>query len=522
MKRGKFISGSIDSNQPGKDERGNSMPANRILGMERTNKIPVICAAIFVIFFGGFSAFLFHDLRLDDAYISYRYSQNIARGNGPVFNPGEKVLGATNPLFFLAGSLVYMVFGNSLPIVMNFLGCLGITLQGLLIFLILKMHGLGRLGLFLFLAISLGASDGYLYISLETNLLSALGLAIIFLCLIERYWVASVFLGLAILTRYDVVLLAPAVAIFYFQTYRKWPIRQALAVSAIVLPWLIFAHFFYGSFLPNTLNVKFAGSSVPETWGRFCGFVFYSLVQPLIVFKAIPPWNRLGVAAVLGLSCLGWIWLGFRKKRIAILGIYPLLLIVFYVTTGSCSAPWHLCPSYNYILLGTTIGALLILRLGSKALRWYISWPLMPLVMVCSAIYIGLLLYKFVSFASVFRDRPFLGQRERSYTRIAQFLVERADKHQSIYALEVGTLAFKADRRMIDGAGLVTPELRRPTRGEDWRANLNYALERFKPDFILYPRKAMLNAYDVERVFENTDAAPYLYFYCKANLRKRP
>lgn len=38
---------------------------------------------------------------LDDAYITYRYTRNILAGNGFVFNPGERELGTTTPLYTL-------------------------------------------------------------------------------------------------------------------------------------------------------------------------------------------------------------------------------------------------------------------------------------------------------------------------------------------------------------------------------------------------------------------------------------
>jgi arabinofuranosyltransferase len=37
----------------------------------------------------------------DDAFITYRYVQNILAGNGFVYNPGERVLGSSTPLFTL-------------------------------------------------------------------------------------------------------------------------------------------------------------------------------------------------------------------------------------------------------------------------------------------------------------------------------------------------------------------------------------------------------------------------------------
>ena len=38
---------------------------------------------------------------IDDAYITYRYAYNLLVGNGFVYNPGERVLGTTTPLYTL-------------------------------------------------------------------------------------------------------------------------------------------------------------------------------------------------------------------------------------------------------------------------------------------------------------------------------------------------------------------------------------------------------------------------------------
>lgn len=38
---------------------------------------------------------------VDDAYITYRYAENLAAGHGAVFNPGERVEGYTNFLWML-------------------------------------------------------------------------------------------------------------------------------------------------------------------------------------------------------------------------------------------------------------------------------------------------------------------------------------------------------------------------------------------------------------------------------------
>ena len=42
---------------------------------------------------------------VDDAYITFRYARNLVTGAGFVYNPGERVLGTTTPLYtwLLAG-----------------------------------------------------------------------------------------------------------------------------------------------------------------------------------------------------------------------------------------------------------------------------------------------------------------------------------------------------------------------------------------------------------------------------------
>jgi hypothetical protein len=46
----------------------------------------------------------------DDAYITYRYADNLRQGLGLVYNPGEWVLGTTTPLFaLLLGTLSLII-----------------------------------------------------------------------------------------------------------------------------------------------------------------------------------------------------------------------------------------------------------------------------------------------------------------------------------------------------------------------------------------------------------------------------
>src|SRR5689334_9481238 len=52
-------------------------------------------------------------MRLDDAFISYRYAENLVRGRGLVFNPGERVEGYTNFLWVLFSAAAMRIGADS-------------------------------------------------------------------------------------------------------------------------------------------------------------------------------------------------------------------------------------------------------------------------------------------------------------------------------------------------------------------------------------------------------------------------
>jgi arabinofuranosyltransferase len=61
---------------------------------------------------------------VDDAFISFRYAENLARGYGPVFNPGDRVEGYTNFLWVVLLAGINVLGGDSLSWSKN-LGVLG-------------------------------------------------------------------------------------------------------------------------------------------------------------------------------------------------------------------------------------------------------------------------------------------------------------------------------------------------------------------------------------------------------------
>src|SRR5262249_18141665 len=81
----------------------------------------------------------FHGLRHDDAFISFRYGQNLAEGHGLVFNRGQRVMGSTSPGQVLLSAVFYLLVGrDALPSVMAAIGCLAWLAQAIVLTLILR------------------------------------------------------------------------------------------------------------------------------------------------------------------------------------------------------------------------------------------------------------------------------------------------------------------------------------------------------------------------------------------------
>ena len=70
------------------------------------------------------------DWAYDDPFITFRYAENLARGLGFVYNPGERVLSTTTPLFALLLAILSHS-GLDLPHLANLIGALSLALGGL-------------------------------------------------------------------------------------------------------------------------------------------------------------------------------------------------------------------------------------------------------------------------------------------------------------------------------------------------------------------------------------------------------
>lgn len=206
----------------------------------------------------------------DDAFISYRYARNLARGLGLVFNPGadwEPVLGTTTPGYTVFLSL-WSRLGLDLPLASrgwNF------AFDAASAWLLIDLSGRRRL-LSTLLALGFATHPELVRISaggMEAPLLVLLTLGAAHRMRAERWAQAGVAAALACTVRPEAVLLVLALAVVAWR--RGALVRYAAPVLVIGVAYASALTWVYGSPIPQSVRSKarFHGhAKTLETWGE--------------------------------------------------------------------------------------------------------------------------------------------------------------------------------------------------------------------------------------------------------------
>ncbi len=203
--------------------------------------------------------FLFNDFKFsnDDQFVNYIYINNAVSGHGLVFNIGESVMGYTSPLFLLLGLLFKFILSNlDVQHIISGINVFLMSLSAVFFYRICKKFVSTKFSLFSVLVFALILART-IPEGMETPLFFLTVFVFLDALLSQRYYISSVFLALAILTRPDAGLIAVLALIFWWQKVGlQKTIKLVTVCIAVALPWLIFATFYYGSFIPQSILAK--------------------------------------------------------------------------------------------------------------------------------------------------------------------------------------------------------------------------------------------------------------------------
>jgi hypothetical protein len=422
---------------------------------------------------------------IDDAFITYRHSANLAAGNGLVYNAGERVLGATTVAYaVLLGAVATITGIASLPIVSQIISAVLLLVAGGSAALTgKKITGQPLAGSAILGIILLGPHT--LFSSLAA-MESPLFLAVISLALMahinERWLIWALLVGLMPLIRPEGVFV---VGLSLLMLGREWAkeVSPRLRIQAKHVPmisamfgpgaiWAVVGYLYYGSPVPQSIVGKRAGYyplSVAESASAVIEGMSHSLAPGLL--ESAPRWPSLWLVLgtyVVGMIVigLGAVWFARRYPSLWIVPGLAVILLLFYATSRTLLFGHYYAHFETVVKICWWAGLyaiseeLIAKRFRRKRLHDYVSVSIALLVLAPS-----LILYPI---SSVWSGKPeqengvFFEQaveRQPEYHRLALDINPYVPEGTVVYMAEIGELGFYMDQvKIVDPGGLVSPE----------------------------------------------------------------
>jgi hypothetical protein len=362
----------------------------------------------------------------DDAYISFRYAQNLVAGNGFVYNLQEKVLGTTAPLFALVGTIP-LLLGLSVPkffVVFNILCDLGAFY---LVYRFFYNRNQALLVVFAFLFALDPAANRIAVGGMEANLflcLSLLGITLYFNR--KKLW-AFLLLAVIYFLRPEAILLFSILLLYEGVTTGKLPWKYlACCLLIMALPlWGIYR--FYGHVLPQSLITK--SGWPPRPFSDLVSKIFFPhafnyMLFPLAVTGIVKKLRANGYFLVAGL------W------------------VMAYAAAYCLRGPWIL-NWYIYIIevIQLLFASLAVVEIGDRlrlSLNKFRLFLFIPLLAIPAWL-----------FAFYYLGRS--GVEQHVYAELKKDFIPEQMRGKVFFADDIGALGFYTGGYIFDGLALVTP-----------------------------------------------------------------
>ncbi len=416
---------------------------------------------------------------LDDAFITFRYVRNLAHGLGFVYNPGERILGTTTPLYALLLT-PFAVAGIDFVTVGKIINILASTAGVFMVFLIAR-RAFGNwpaLLAALLMAISTNnvwaASTG-----METELNVLILLLMIYVYLSHRYNTTAVLAAVALVTRPDDLILVGVVFTWQFAKviFKKESAGSVVRLLAIfllcLLPWLIFATLYFGSPLPNSIIGKVASYRVPvaENFMAYLGQYGFTLDTPRALATTV-------------LFVLGVISILRRREDLLVPLAYFLLYSTAFIVSGArLGSGWYwqpMWPIHSIIVAGgfSFIGEVSeASRIGPMLARFRI--PIAAgVVLIVALVWVGALKSRFID------PRPPDDLEWAELAAAGRWINQNTAPNATVSLETIGAVGWYSNRYIIDEGGLVSTRVAKINERLG-RPDFIRILQTFQPDYYL-------------------------------------
>ena len=378
------------------------------------------------------AVYLVTGYQVDDALITFRYAENLAAGNGFVYNVGEHILGTTSPLFtVLLASLKYL--GVAVPHAAMAVSNLFALLTSYCLLRFAERCGLSRLSFLPALIYALYPRSIVSDIcGLETAVFTSMLVVAFYLLFSRRYFAAVIAASLACLTRPEgaaLLLIVLGVAA-YERAPRFWLV--AAAPLTLVGGWSIFSIEYFGTIIPNSTTAKSAlyANSTP-------------LINRLGQMTTLGTWPGLVlIAAVIAVAFV----LAKQRDRLSVVALTALGMVFGLSLFSPRIFFWYAAPALPLLFLVLTKGFDLI---AGKRLSEKLSLGLAVVFALCLAV---------VSFTRIDGLESEMQWYADNHIAAAEYLNAHAATGDTVLAEDIGHFGYHYRGRIIDRDGLVTPQ----------------------------------------------------------------
>lgn len=436
-----------------------AVPARTYILMRRFSLFLILLVFVSLALVVG--AIFRYPLVIDDPFITYRYAQNLAGGTGFVYNPGERSLSTTTPLYALVLGVVGFLY-SEIPTVGYWLSVISLGVCAFFVFrLVAECYG--RVAGVSAGVLLLCAPGLLITLGLETNFYLALALGAILLYRVGRATAAFAVSALLTLTRNDGILLVAILATHYLYMDRARLrgglaamidmtfLRPFLVYFVILLPWLVFSTFYFGTPFPVTLGAKIAQAQ-SGLWDSFAiGLIKWARDSVWLVPQML-------------FGLVGAAWAIRQRSFLLVVGAWAITHLVAYSLLGVAFYAWYIAPlvpalavfaGVGIVVSARWVGGLLPKSTGAMSVERGEERMRLSVLVLAGVVTLILVALELRTAVNLGLQKP--SPKVEAYERAAEWLAQNTDVSARIDTLEVGVIGYFDGRRTYDFVGLVDP-----------------------------------------------------------------
>ena len=420
----------------------------------------------------------------DDAWITYRYAENLAKGLGFVFNPGERVLGTSTPLYTCILALVHAA-GLPVPITSQALGYL--SMLGILVgtyLLMSRIHSELAGLLAIALLVPIQVFHRIATYGMETPLYTLCIVFAFYAYSIDRLRLTTVLAACALLFRLDGAAVGAALILAYGLNRRELPWKHMLLFVALTAPWFIFSYLYFGTFFPSSFWAKRA-----HTGSHYQLWILKWLATLLLT-----PFALLGAGVCLRTP--------ERRSRGLPFAIWMAGYVAAYSLSKLPGYEWYRTPmtvplaGFGAVGVLAAAGALRRFRLAPV---WSIAGLTLLLVWTDGSLWSGM--HRLVTGKGDWRDRLESGRYEASV-----WMRDNLPADAMIVTGGIGQIGYVTQRYILDASGLISPQVVVEGLPQAWPRFLPYIVEHYRPEYVFTVSRGvpsyMADDYSITRTWQ--------------------